>query len=156
MMSLSPRHVSADLRRLGLNEWALIRECSRAERCSVNICPLDPLVALRTSDPLDRETRCPVSKPDRERFVSRMTAEMRALLPFGGLLESEWNRREANRRRLASMSSEQRARMQAGRERGMAALRAARLERLSNPTEAVTGPSTSPPESRVKVGGADA
>ena len=105
---------------------------------------------------MDRETRCPASKPDRERFFSRLKPEMQALLPFGGLLESEWNRREAARRRLASMSAEQRARMQAGREKGMAALKEARLKALSNPTEVGTSPNTSPPENRVKVGGSDA
>ena len=107
--ALPSARVAAELGRLGLNEWAFIRECSRADRCSVNVCPLDPLVALRTSDPLDRETRCPASKPDRERFFSRLKPEMQALLPFGGLLESEWNRREAGRRRQASLTPEQRA-----------------------------------------------
>jgi hypothetical protein len=156
MKSLSPRHVSAELKLPGLNEWSFIRECSRAERCSVNVCPLDPLVALRTSDPLDRETRCPVSKPDRERFVSRMSSEMRALLPFAGLLESEWKRRAAARACFASMTEEQRARVLAGRDKGMAALRRARLSSLSNLTEVGTASDTSPTESGAKVGGADA
>ena len=151
-----PSRVAPEFARLGLNEWAFIRECSRAGRCSVNTCPLDPLVALRASDPLDRETRCPASKPDRERFFSRLKPEMQALLPFSGLLESEWNRRAAARTRFASMTEEQRARVQAGREKGMAALKEARLKALSNPTEAGTGPNTSPPESRAKVGGSEA
>ena len=154
--SLRPAFVQAEFYRLGLTEWAFLRECSRADRCSVSRCPLDPLVELRTVDPLDREKRCPVSKPDRERFFSRLAPEMQALLPYGGLLESEWKRREANRRRLASMSAEQRARMRAGREKGMAALKRARLERLSNPTGVGWGPNTSEPESGAKVGGADA
>ncbi len=154
--ALSPRFVAAELRRSRLTEWAFIRECSRADRCSVSRCRLDPLVELRTVDPLDPEKRCPVSKPDRERFFSRLAPEMQVLLPYGGLLESEWKRRESNRRRLASMSAEQRARMRAGREKGMAALKRARLERLSTPTRVGSGPNTSEPESGTKVGGADA
>ena len=135
---LRPAFVQASLARLGLDEWALIRECSRADRCSVNRCPLDPLVELRIVDLLDREKRCTVSKPDRERFVARMASETRALLPFAGLFESEWTRREAARRRFASMTPEARTRALAGRERGLMALRRARLQAVSNLTEGTT------------------
>ncbi len=106
---IPPARVVAELGRLGLNEWAFIRECSRAEECNVNVCPLDPLIAFRGMDPLDRETRCPAYKPTRERYFSRMKPEMQALLPFGGLLEAEWNRRDAGRRRQAALTPEQRA-----------------------------------------------
>ncbi len=146
-----PEFVQAQLARLGLNVWSFIQVCSRADRCSVNVCPLDPLVALRSVDPLDREKRCTVSKPDRERFFSRLRPDMQALLPFGGLLESEWNRREASRR-LASMSPEQRARMQAGREKGMAALKEARLKALSKSTGVGSAPDTSGADGTAKAG----
>ncbi len=111
--ALSPRFVQAELDRLDLTEWTFIRECSRANRCSVNLCPLDPLILLRTAHPGDRETRCPVSKPDRERAFSRLPPELRSLLPFGGLYGSEWARREAGRRRQASLSPEQREQQRA-------------------------------------------
>ncbi len=107
-LPLRPWLVQAELDRLRLTEWAFLRECSRAERCSVNRCPLDPLVELRSVDPLDREKRCTVSKPDRERFFSRLTPPMRALLPYGGLFKAEWERREAGRRLQARLTPEQR------------------------------------------------
>jgi hypothetical protein len=145
-MTASPRLATsclqAELSRLGLNEWAFVRECNRAERCSVNVCPMDPLIALRATDPLDLEVRCPVSKPDRERFYSRLPSEWRALLPFGGLLEGEWRRREAARHRLASMGPEQLARMRAGREKGLAALQKARSKARSVPTAPGPAPDT--------------
>ena len=131
---LPPALIHNELSRLGIDEWAIIRECSRAERCGVNVCPMDPLAALRATDPLDRERRCPVSKPDRERSFSRLPPERRALLPFGGLLESEWNHRQAARLRFASASPELLEKLQAGREKGQAALKAARLSKRSIPT----------------------
>ena len=151
--------VQAELARLGISDWAVIKGCARAERCSVNICPMDPLVALRATDPLDPGVRCPVSKPDRERFFSRLPSEWQALLPFGGLLEGEWRRREAARHRLASMSPEQLARMRAGREKGLAALKRARSKALSLPTTLGPTPDTpgsvSPPRA-VLTGGEEA
>lgn len=149
--ALRPGFVQAELARLGLTEWTLILECSRADRCSVNRCPLDPLIALRTEDPFDRETRCPVSKPDRQRFVARKkNPEMQALLPFGGLLESEWNRREAGRRRFASMTPEQREKARAASARGLAALRQARLIAASNPADPGAGSDPSRDDSGAK------
>jgi hypothetical protein len=106
--TLRPAFVQAELARLGLGEWAFIRECSRADRCSVNRCPLDPLVGLRFADPSDLEKRCTVSRPDRERFFSRLTPQMQALLPYGGLFKAEWERREAGRRLQARLTPEQR------------------------------------------------
>ncbi len=153
---LPPARVAVDLKRLRLNEWAFIRECSRADRCSVSVCPFDPLVESRTSDPRDRETKCPASKPDRERFFSRMDLEMQALLPFGGLLESEWNRREAGRRRQASLTPEQRAKQLATLESHRAPHFGAVTSSAKKSTEAETSPNTFPPESRAKVGGSDA
>ncbi len=111
--ALSPRVVASKLKRQGLDEWTFVRFCSRADRCSVNRCPLNPLIELRATDTRDHEAKCPASKPDRERFVSRMTPEMRSMLPFGGLYESEFNRREARARALAAMSPETRARIEA-------------------------------------------
>lgn len=105
---LRPAFIQAELDRLGLSEWSFIRECSRTDRCSVNRCPLDPLIGLRSVDPLDREKRCRVSRPDRERFFSRLTAQMQALLPYGGLYKAEWERREAGRQIQARLTPEQR------------------------------------------------
>jgi len=124
--AIEPRFVETELKRLHLNKWMFIRECCHAERCSVNICPLDPLIALRTADPYDPETRCTLSKGDRERAFSRLTPEMQALLPFGGLFESEFARREAGRRRQASLTPEQ-------LEKQREALAAARRAQLLRP-----------------------
>jgi len=154
--ALSPRIVASKLRRQGLDEWAFVRFCSRADRCSVNRCPLNPLIELRAGEPLDRETKCPTSKPDRERFVSRMTPEMRSLLPFGGLFESEWHRREAGRRRDASLTPEERT----SRLESLRACRAraveARLYRLSITTGTGAGSDTSPTVSHARAGGVSA
>ena len=146
--TLSPRFVQTELARLGVTEWPFIRECSRADRCSVNRCPLDPLIELRSVDPLDREKRCTVSKPDRERFFSRLSPEMQALLPFGGLYESEFRRREAARRRFASLSDQQRADLVA---QGTAALEKARLSLGTKPTDLSSTPDTSKADSAPKA-----
>ena len=144
--------VAAELERLGLNEWSFIRECSRADRCSVNRCPLDPLVELRVTDPLHREKRCTVSKPDRERFFSRLAPEMQALLPYGGLFKPERDRREAGRRLQARLTPEQ-------REKQAATLRAYRTARVlgrdlraSKPTALASAPDTSAGGSAAKAG----
>jgi hypothetical protein len=130
-----PAQVSAELRRLGLTDWSLIRYCSRAERCNVNLCPLDPLIALRWFDPGDRETKCPMPKPARERYVAAMPADMRALLPFGGLLETEWNRRRAARARMAAMTDEERTQFAERARARVLALNQARLSGLSKVTD---------------------
>jgi len=153
--ALSPGQVGSELKRLGLNEWAFIRECARADRCSVNLCPMDPLIALRSFDPGDRETKCLASKPDRERYVSRMSPDMRALLPFGGLLESEWNRRQVGRARFASLSPEERARVVEMGRQALAALKKARLGALSNLT-APAPPSDPSGEPKPTTDGANA
>ena len=150
--ALSPRFVAAELRRSRLNEWAFIRECSRADRCSVSRCPLDPLVELRTVDPLDREKRCPVSKPDRERFFSRLTPEMQVLLPYGGLFKAEWERREAGRRLQARLTPEQREKQAATLRTYLAARSSGRDLRASRPTTLASAPDTSAGGSAAKAG----
>ena len=154
-MTASPRlatsFLRAELSRLGLDEWAFVRECNRAERCSVNVCPMDPLVALRATDPVYPERRCPVSKPDRERFFSRLPCERQALLPFQGLLETEWKRRQAGRRRFASASPELLVKLQAGREKGRAALKAARLSIRTIPATSGATPIPSGEASSLKA-----
>ncbi len=153
--ALSPESVQAELGRLRLTEWASIRECSRAGRCGVNRCPLDPLIDLRSADPLDREQRCRVSRPDRERTFSRLSPELQTLLPFGGLYESEFRRREAARRRFAALSPQQRRALLA---RGTAALKGARLSLGTKLTDPGSTPSTSTanssPKTRITEGGA--
>lgn len=138
--ALTPRRVISELNRLGLTEWSLIKACGRADRCSVSACPFDPLIALRSADPSDRETRCPASKPDRERFFARMSPPMQALLPFGGLYETEWTRREAGRRRQASLSPEQRERQRALLAANRAAPFAPRTSTATKPSEAEAAP----------------
>lgn len=149
---LRPAFVQAELARLGLNEWAFLRECSRADRCSVNRCPLDPLVELRTVDPLDREKRCPVSKPDRERFFSRLTPQMQALLPYGGLFKAEWERREAGRRLQARLTPEQRETQAATLRAYRTARSSGRDLRATEPTDLGSTPDTSPARETAKAG----
>ena len=143
--------VQAELARLGISDWVVTKGCARAERCSVNVCPMDPLVVLRATDPLDPERRCPVSKSDRERFFSRLPSEWQALLPFQGLLETEWKRRQAGRRRFASASPELLVKLQAGREKGRAALKAARLSVRTIPATSGVAPIPSGEASSLKA-----
>lgn len=110
------------------------RACTRFDGCSANLCPLDPEIKLRTFDPGDRETKCHLSKRVRRVLFAELLAGAQARLPFGGLLEAEWKRSNAARRRLAALTAEQRARLAAGRERGMAAIRKARLSRPVRPS----------------------
>ncbi len=150
--ALSPRFVQGELARLRLAEWTLIRECSRSGSCSVNRCPLDPLIGLRITDPSDRETRCPMSRPDRERACSRLSPEMRALLPFGGLYASEFARREAGRRRQASLSPEQREQQQALLARHRAAPFRSRTSTATKPGETETASDPSEGSAPQKAG----
>ncbi len=149
---LRPAFVQAELARLTLTEWAFIRECSRADRCGVNRCPLDPLVVLRTVDPLDPEKRCTVSKPDRERFFSRLTPQMQALLPYGGLFKAAWERREAGRRLQARLTPEQRERQAATLRAHRAAPFGAVTSTATKPTDLDATPDTSEAGGTAKAG----
>jgi hypothetical protein len=111
------------------------RECPRFDTCSVNLCPFDPEIGIRAFDPYDPETKCHLSKRVRRAFFVELPVDAQARLPFGRVLEVEWKRSKAARRRLAAMSTEQRAKLAAGREKGMAAIRKARLSR---PVRALT------------------
>ncbi len=150
--ALSPRFVADELRRSRLTEWAFLRECSRADRCSVNRCPLDPLVGLRSADPSDLEQRCTVSRPDRERFFSRLTPPMQALLPYGGLFKAEWQRREAGRRLQARLTPEQREQQATTLRAYLAARVSGRDLRASKPTDPDPVPATSAAAPVVKAG----
>lgn len=86
------------------------RACPRFQECNVNLCPFDPQVSLRTFDPGDRETKCPLGKKARRALFADLPAEAQARLPFEGLYEAEWKRREARRRQIAAMTPEQRER----------------------------------------------
>ena len=150
--ALPPARVVAEFARLGPNEWVFVREGSRADRCSVNRCPLDPLVELRVADPLDREKRCTVSKPDRERFFSRLTPQMQALLPYGGLFKPERDRREAGRRLQARLTPEQREKQAATLRAYLTARVSGRDLRASRPTALASAPDTSAGGSAAKAG----
>ena len=150
--ALLPRFVSAELCRLRLTEWAFLRECSRADRCGVNRCPLDPRVGLRFADPSDREKRCPVSKPDRERFFSRLAPPMQALLPYGGLFKAEWERREAGRRLQARLTPEQREQQAATLRTHRAAPFGAVTSTATKTTAVGSTPDTSEAEGTAKAG----
>jgi hypothetical protein len=144
MRAPHPDDISVELGRIHLTSWKFIRTCPRADTCSVNRCPLDPLIEYRAVDPLDRERLCTVSKADRERCVSRMTPEMQALLPFGGLLETEWNRRDAAKRRYDAKSPEAKSAWAEAGKRGLATLKEHRRSGLSGLTELREG--SDPPE----------
>jgi len=131
--------VAAEIKRLGKSEWDWIGFCHRSNGCSVSRCPLDPLVELRSRRPDDAENGCPLSRATRERIFALLPVEMRALLPFGGLLEPEFNRRKSARARYAALPPERRAELAA---RGAVALQKARLSFRPDPT--APGSSDSP------------
>lgn len=147
-MTMSPRTLSlaeirSGLARLGLSEWAFVHKCSRADRCSANGCPLDPLIARRTFDPLDREPRCPMSRGDRERTFARLPPDMKPLLPFGGLFRSEWTRRETARKRWDGLTPEQQDAIRARARKALGARKQAVFNDVSAPKAIQTGPSAS-------------
>jgi len=127
------------------------RACPRFDTCSVNRCPLDPEIGARTFNAGDRETKCPLSKRVRHALFAELPTGAQARLPFGGLLEVEWKRSNAARRRLAALTAEQRARLAAGRQRGMAAIRKARLSRPVRPSTPEGSESPSDPLSPAKA-----
>ena len=124
--ALRPAFVQAALEPHAPNERAFIRECSRAQRC-------------------------PVSKPDRERFFSRLGPEMRALLPYAGLFKAEWDRREAERRIQARLTPELRERQAATLRAYLSARNSARDPRATKPTGLGPTPDTSPASETVKT-----
>ena len=121
------------------------RACPRYETCSVNACPLDPENRIRASDPGDRETKCPLGKRARRSIFASLPPAAQARLPYGGLFEAEAKRSEQWRRRFESMSPAERERMRQARERGLAALREARLKGPGTPPDAKTGSHASQP-----------
>ncbi len=86
------------------------RACPRFDTCSVNRCPFDPEIEIRTFDPGDRETKCGLGKKARRALFAALPPGAQARLPFEGLYEAEWKRREARRRQIAAMTPEQRER----------------------------------------------
>ena len=114
------------------------RACPRFDTCSVNRCPFDPLVHVRTIDPGDRETKCALSRRVRRKLFADLPEPARTRLPFGGLYEREFRRSTAAKARLSALTSEQRARSLGGRKKGLAAIKAARL----SSTASTPGPET--------------
>jgi hypothetical protein len=115
------------------------RACPRYETCSVNACPFDPEIKLRASDPGDRELRCPLGKKARRSIFSSLPPAARARLPFEGLHEAEFKRREAARRQAATLSPEARAKMLERLRRTQFRPRTPRPETPST-TDAASGP----------------
>ena len=91
--------------------------CPRFDKCSVNVCPLDPDQHLRNR--LSGEPKCTMAKSVR----TRIGAEYHGVLPNGG----ETGLEAAGRRRWEAMpEAEKAARIEAGR----ALLKAARDTRI--------------------------
>lgn len=63
-------------------------ECPRFNRCSCNVCPLDPDVELRFA--LPGEMECRAERPTREAIAARYPGQ----LPWRGLLPEERKRDE--------------------------------------------------------------
>ena len=122
------------------------RACPRFDTCSVNPCPFDPLIGVRTADQGDRETRCPLSRRVRRKLFVGLPAAALARLPLGGLYEQEFRRSAAAKARLSVLTPEQRARSLSGREKGLAAIKAARLSSTprTQETETASDPSGEP------------
>ena len=74
------------------------RECPSFNRCSANVCPLDPL--QHEKEVLQGEDRCKAEKPTRMRIGSKYPD----LLRFVGLTKREFQARQA----WNSLSPEQR------------------------------------------------
>ena len=87
------------------------RACPRFETCSVNRCPFDPEIGIRASDPGDRELKCPLGKRARRSLFASLPPAAQTQLPFEGLYEAEFKRREAARRQAATLTPEARAKM---------------------------------------------
>ena len=123
------------------------RACPRFDTCSVNLCPLDPEIGIRTVDPGDRETKCHLSRRVRRALFAELPAPAKAKLPFGGLYETEFRRSAAAKRVHAGLTEEQRAKQRAVLETGRAVLKRARTPNVSGvpfrgPTESPSGDPT--------------
>jgi hypothetical protein len=115
------------------------RACFRFETCSVNLCPLDPEIGIRASDPGDRELKCPLGKRARRSIFTSLPPAAKARLPFEGLHEAEFKRREAARRQAATLTPEARAKMLERLRRTQFRPRTPRTETPST-TDAASGP----------------
>ena len=152
----SPEEVAVDLEAKVIAEP--YRTCPRFDACSVNRCPFDPLIHVRTTDPGDRETKCPLSRRVRRHLFADLPEPAKARLPFGGLYEREFRRSAAAKARLSTLTPEQRARSLGGREKGLAAIKAARLSSTASTQEPETAsdPSGEPNPSGQHVTGGEA
>ena len=115
------------------------RACPRFETCSVNACPLDPEIGIRAADPGDRELRCPLGKRARRSLFASLPPAAQARLPFEGLYEAEFKRREAARRQAATLTPEARAKLLERLRRTQFRPRTPRPETPST-TDAASGP----------------
>lgn len=92
--------------------------CSRFhDGCAAPKCPLDILIDLRIELPGD--PKCEMAKATRQAYFISMPKRLQEKLPYGGLLESEYNRSAAAKARWESFSEEEK---QAIIERGKEAL----------------------------------
>ena len=115
------------------------RACPRFETCSVNACPFDPEIGIRASDPGDRELKCPLGKRARRSVFASLPPAAQTRLPFEGLYEAEFKRREAARRQAATLTPEARAKMLERLRRTQFRPRTPRTETPST-TDAASGP----------------
>lgn len=88
-------------------------ECPRYDRCSVNLCPLDPDQGKRVAHEEDKEQKCPMEKRVRLRIGSKYPD----LLPLAGLTTREHGA-------MARWSNLSAAQKQVIAERGRQALKA--------------------------------
>ena len=115
------------------------RACFRFETCSANLCPFDPEIGIRASDPGDRELKCPLGKRARRSIFASLPPAAQTRLPFEGLYEAEFKRREAARRQAATLTPEARAKMLERLRRTQFRPRTPRTETPST-TDAASGP----------------
>ena len=136
------------------------RACPRFEGdsnrpgCSVNLCPLDPLIGVRTADHGDRETRCTLGRRARRVLFARLPDAAKTHLPFGGLYESEFKRSEARRRLNAALTPEQREKQRATLRAHAFKPRTARAEAPAAP-ETPSDPSGGPGASETRSNGGE-
>jgi hypothetical protein len=63
-------------------------ECPQFDRCSCNVCPLDPKINDKFT--LENEEECRASKPTRQRIALKYPD----LLPYQGLTKKSWDRKK--------------------------------------------------------------
>ncbi len=80
--------------------------CSRFEVCNAPLCPLDPLIDKRISQPGDE--KCSMPKSTRHKYWITMPEDLKRYLPYEGYFKAEFSRIKASQERWNNLSTEER------------------------------------------------